>query len=218
MSKEPWKGVLDVAARTICVELRDDEHKTVESLQVWDPGDRCPHGWSENGTLTVVRVDGDRVEFRTDGSPCVGSAEAMLDPESPYRLIGHETRDTIHPARLSPYHAGWERAWGELWKVYHDDENGEGVGREGYLWQYMGTFCGKHQFKHRNDRRTFETSMISPDDWIAETLSGVERVERENARLGAAMHNAIDELADGSNGPAEMTAAATLAHALTEAT
>lgn len=138
----------------------------VEPLQVWDPGDRCPSGWTENGTLTVVRVEGDRVEFRGDGSPTMGSADAMLDPDSAYRLIGHEMPDAVSGANLHHSHAGWERAWGELWKVFPDDEHYEGVGFEGYMWQYVGTFAGKHQFKHKGSKGIFETPMISPDDWV----------------------------------------------------
>ncbi len=169
MSKEPWKDVLDHESHTIYVELPSMKPKAVEPLQVWDPGTACPYGWTENGTLTVVRVEGDNVEFRSDGSSTMGSAAAMLDPKSPYHLIGHELSDAAHSRMLHHSHAGWDRAWGELWKVFHDAENYEGTGWEGYAWKYVGTFYGKHRFVHGGSKGTFETPMISPGDWVCHT-------------------------------------------------
>jgi UDP-galactopyranose mutase len=62
---------------------------------------------------------------------------------------------------------GWERAWGLIHKKYGsvaclNDECGE-------VWQYMGTYNGFHQFRHRSlppfNERGYEWVTIQSDDY-----------------------------------------------------
>ena len=60
---------------------------------------------------------------------------------------------------LEPTMRGWPRAWGVIRERYGDFRCAHPVAGE--AWQYMGTFSGWHEFRHR--ALSIEYLMRAPD-------------------------------------------------------
>ncbi len=82
---------------------------------------------------------------------------------------------------------GWNRAWGELAKAHGDPDAAD---EQGERWEYMGTYDGRHTFRHRNVG-SFSTSVADGD---REASPSEGKVVRESATDKPAWKLSRDEL------------------------
>ena len=76
---------------------------------------------------------------------------------------------TEEPPMLAAGMRGWVRAWAEIARRYGQSDVDAPDPSSKECWQYMGSFDGVHQFRHRGlqGRRVYEDVAVADGDFEA---------------------------------------------------